>query len=437
MTITLDFENSLLHTVIENFPNTKLIGCYYHYKATLYREAQKLGYTKKKNIEATLDIINSNLSLIPFKIVENSEYATKLLKDLRRKYKNYSSFFDYYENYWYGFIDNGMLNYKNISKEIRTNNFLENYNGKLKLKLKGKKLLNWKEYIDLLIGEENFFKIKLINYETNNNNNMNNNNDRQKNITNINRNSVNKNTNINRWFKWHKSSCRIYSFSLLYHLILDNVLAEDQINHIQIKNIKEFSKYVKNFNQNDFNKGIWYFLENSKINFFMFNGPIVNYEVDDIIQPLFNIFNENDFFCIKYKKLFKCKKHLPLGTIENLKTKPLLSFSFEECKLKTINNIMYGKFSFNSISCPQCDYSNSSSNNLEKNGEIAFSEIILSKILIFEIVYDTYQDLVDNVKIYSDMFKDKIGIFGQDYKLKGIICMPSLHHFTLYIHDYI
>lgn len=87
LTITLDFENSLIHAVIENFPNTKLIGCYYHYKAAIYREAQKLGYTKKKNIEETLDIINSNLSLIPFKIVENSEYAIKLLKDLRRKIK--------------------------------------------------------------------------------------------------------------------------------------------------------------------------------------------------------------------------------------------------------------------------------------------------------------------------------------------------------------
>ena len=150
----------------------------------------------------------------------------------------------------------------------------------------------------------------------------------------------------------------------------------------------------------------------------MFNGPIINYEKDDIIQPLFNIFNENDFFCIKYKKLFKGKKHLPLGAIEDLKTKPLINFSFEECKLGTINNIMYEKFICNNISCPKCDYSDSSSNNKSKNGEIAFSEIILSKIVIFEIVYDNYEDLVDNIKKYLIMFKDKIDIFGQDYKLK-------------------
>lgn len=53
------------------------------------------------------------------------------------------------------------------------------------------------------------------------------------------------------------------------------------------------------------------------------------------------------------------------------------------------------------------DYSISFSNNIAINGEIAFTEIILSKILIFYIVYDTFQDLVDNVKICSDMFKDK------------------------------
>lgn len=140
-------------------------------------------------------------------------------------------------------------------------------------------------------------------------------------------------------------------------------MAENNNNPIQIKNIKKFSKLVKNFKPKDFKNGLWPILEKSNINFFMFNGPIINYEKDDIIQPLFNIFNENDFFCIKYKKLFKFKKHLPLGTIEYLKTKPLISFSFEECKLRTINNIMYEKFSCNNISCPKCDYSDSFSNN--------------------------------------------------------------------------
>lgn len=133
-----------------------------------------------------------------------------------------------------------MLNYKNISKEIRTKNFLQNYNGKLKLKLKDKKLLNWKEYVDLLIGEENFYKFKLINYE-NNNNTVNINKDRHITDININTNIINKNINIKRQFKWYKSSCRIDSFSLLYHLILDKVLAEDNDNPIQIKNIKKFS----------------------------------------------------------------------------------------------------------------------------------------------------------------------------------------------------
>lgn len=168
LTITLDFENSLLKALIANFPNTKLVGCFYHYKAAIYRETQKLGYTKKKILSETLNIINSNLSFIQFNIISISDYAINLLKQLRKKYPNYLNYFDYYENFWYRFIENGMLNYKNISKEIRTNNLLENYNGKLKLKLKGKKLLNWKEYVDLLIEEENFYKLKLIDSENNN-----------------------------------------------------------------------------------------------------------------------------------------------------------------------------------------------------------------------------------------------------------------------------
>lgn len=189
-------------------------------------------------------------------------------------------------------------------------------------------------------------------------------------------------------------------------------------------------KKVKHFNKENNILGLWLVLEKSTINYFNFDEPIINYEKDDIIQPLFNIFNDNENFCIKYKKLFKCKKHLPLGSIEILKTKPLISFTFEECKLGSINNILYEKFSYNNISCPICDYSDNTFNIKIKNGEIAFYEIKLSKFLIFEIVYDTYTNLVDNNKIYSYLFKDKLEIFGLNYKIKTIICKPSLHHFT-------
>lgn len=86
LNITLDFENSLLNAVIYNFPNNKLVGCFYHYKAALYRVSKKIGFTKKKIIDDTLNSINSNQSNIPFKIALNSDYATNLLKELRRKY---------------------------------------------------------------------------------------------------------------------------------------------------------------------------------------------------------------------------------------------------------------------------------------------------------------------------------------------------------------
>ena len=41
----------------------------------------------------------------------------------------------YFENQWLQYFHNGMLNYQFLSKEQRSNSYIENYNRRIKLKL--------------------------------------------------------------------------------------------------------------------------------------------------------------------------------------------------------------------------------------------------------------------------------------------------------------
>ena len=47
--ITTDFELALFDTLSKIFSKSHIIGCYYHFNATLFRKARELGYIKKNN----------------------------------------------------------------------------------------------------------------------------------------------------------------------------------------------------------------------------------------------------------------------------------------------------------------------------------------------------------------------------------------------------
>ena len=101
-------------------------------------------------------------------------------------------------------------------------------------------LLYYLNYIYLLKNVESSYKTKLIEVETNKsldideNNKLNNKFD----INTINQNLEIKNHITNKWFKWYYSSCRYNTFSLLYHIIIDNYLFNEN------KNIKYNNKKI-------------------------------------------------------------------------------------------------------------------------------------------------------------------------------------------------
>ena len=43
----LDFEKSSRKTLLDVFPKSRLMGCYFHYVKALWNKARKLGLTKK------------------------------------------------------------------------------------------------------------------------------------------------------------------------------------------------------------------------------------------------------------------------------------------------------------------------------------------------------------------------------------------------------
>ena len=65
------------------------------------------------------------------------------------------------------FIDNS-LNYDIIPEDCRTNNFLENYNGYIKLNLGKHRIINWVNFIHFIKSESSRSIERLMNSVNNN-----------------------------------------------------------------------------------------------------------------------------------------------------------------------------------------------------------------------------------------------------------------------------
>lgn len=65
-TFICDFEKALINSINNIFYNTHLIGCYFHYKQILIRNAKKLGYGKNKFKDKIIEIINNKKGILPY-----------------------------------------------------------------------------------------------------------------------------------------------------------------------------------------------------------------------------------------------------------------------------------------------------------------------------------------------------------------------------------
>ena len=78
---------------------------------------------------------------------------------------------EYFENQWYQYFANGMLNYYLLSKEQRSNSYIENYNRRIKLKLSkyllghNKCKISWPLFLYFIKSEENDYRKDIYNKE--------------------------------------------------------------------------------------------------------------------------------------------------------------------------------------------------------------------------------------------------------------------------------
>ena len=130
-TIALDYEIAMQNEIRNIFPEIKIVGCLFLFKQSLLRHLRNLGlYNKEYKIKSN-EVIKSCGSL-PFTIHKNPKVMNILLEQLKKELGS-KGFSFYFEEEWAQFIIyNGILDYHNVSKDFRSNSYIENYNKSIK-----------------------------------------------------------------------------------------------------------------------------------------------------------------------------------------------------------------------------------------------------------------------------------------------------------------
>ena len=120
ITFTLDFEKAARKALNEIFPESNIIGCYFHFIKALWLKAKKLGLISKKLIKDTIILIFAYkiYCFIPKNYLDDIELKFK-------EKKEYEHFIKYFKKNWAGnkFLDIQYINRKeNLEK---TNNTCE------------------------------------------------------------------------------------------------------------------------------------------------------------------------------------------------------------------------------------------------------------------------------------------------------------------------
>ena len=171
-TIVTDQEIGLINATKKYFRNGQRISCLFHYKQDILRNLKSYGlYNKKYKTDS--DIILNKLGKLPFIFKGNIEIFDKECRDIKENYPKYTNFI---ENYFIInkkiYFQDGSLNYFNVPKDCRTNNYLENYNGYIKSKLGKHRLTNWVNFLNFIKEESKRNIDKLYNATSNRLKNM-------------------------------------------------------------------------------------------------------------------------------------------------------------------------------------------------------------------------------------------------------------------------
>jgi len=149
---TLDFEEGLQEAFKRIFPKARIIGCLFHYRQALYRQAQSRRLTTEAKKKETQELIDQ-LSALSW-LDSNTQFKEKL-NLIKTKYKNFSQYEDflaYFEKHWYPRFESGQILYSNKEDVYRSNSVLESYNNHIKNILP--RSPTWPQFLEFIKAED-------------------------------------------------------------------------------------------------------------------------------------------------------------------------------------------------------------------------------------------------------------------------------------------
>ena len=149
--ITIDFEVGLLNAMGQVFPNTRLVGCLFHFKQALYRETQCLGLTTQE-LKEECQLLVSRLGSLSWK--DNLKNIEQELDFIKKRYEStkYMNLLQYYLKNWLPRLKSGLIDYSNLEDTFRANSVLEQYNSHVKDSLPRNP--SWPKFVGFLAEEE-------------------------------------------------------------------------------------------------------------------------------------------------------------------------------------------------------------------------------------------------------------------------------------------
>lgn len=101
--IITDFEEGMRIAIRNQYPNTILRGCWFHYCAAIRKKCLKLGLHSLLKSNDDAKIIKKELMSIPLLPIESIEEGYLLVRNKARQcglFEKFENLFSYYENYW-------------------------------------------------------------------------------------------------------------------------------------------------------------------------------------------------------------------------------------------------------------------------------------------------------------------------------------------------
>ncbi|CAG9335972.1 unnamed protein product [Blepharisma stoltei] len=157
--ITIDFEQALISSIKESFPNQRIIGCFYHLNKSLKRKAKALGIYKKKEaseLRNKTDQIIKRIEKLCYKIDDLEVEVANIEKEFIES-ESLMKFINYFKKTWLKYFRDNTLNYSSIEeRRYRSNSMLEGINGEIKKFFKDKGVnFMWSDFI---LALQNLYK---------------------------------------------------------------------------------------------------------------------------------------------------------------------------------------------------------------------------------------------------------------------------------------